>query len=271
MSNKGIYTALSGAMAQDLRMETIANNMANVNTPGFKRDEQVFREYLTAYEKQDDVIQVPKIPASIESFYALQAGDRGYVDSAGTYTDQAQGSLRSTGNQLDVALEGEGYFEVLTPQGIRYTRSGSFTLSPEGRLISKQGFPVLRRGEGAENPETRFIEIGNTTNITFSGNGSIFSNGAEVGALSVVNVSDQNALRKVGGLMYGLKENYQATVANVPNPSMRQGFLENSNVNIIQEMTDMIGATRVFESTQKAIQAYDSMNDKLVNTVPSLR
>jgi flagellar basal-body rod protein FlgG len=269
MSDKGIFTALSGAIAQDIRMETIANNMANVNTPGFKRDEQVFREYLTAYEKEDDVIQVPKIPASIESFYALQAGDRGYVDKAGTYTDHTQGSLRPTGNSLDVALEGDGFFEVLTPQGVRFTRSGSFGLGPQGQLVTKQGHPVLRSGAGGA-PEGRVINL-TGSEVTFSSNGAIYQDGAEVATLSVVNVESKDALRKVGGLMYALKENYAQVPQNVPNVSLRQGFLENSNVNIIKEMTDMIGATRVFESTQKAIQAYDSMNDRLVNTVPSLR
>ena len=77
MSNKGIFTALSGAVAQSSRLDTLSNNIANVNTPGFKRDEQVFKEYLSAYEKAPDVIQVPKIPASIESFYDMQGGDRG--------------------------------------------------------------------------------------------------------------------------------------------------------------------------------------------------
>ena len=82
MSNKGIYTALSGAIAQSQRLDTIANNIANSNTTSFKKDAQTFREYVTAYEKTPDVINVPKIPASIESFYDMQGGDRGYVDSA---------------------------------------------------------------------------------------------------------------------------------------------------------------------------------------------
>ena len=99
MSSKGIYTALSGAMAQSSKLDTIANNLANVNTTSFKKDRQMFQEYLTAYEKNPDVIAVPRIPASVESFYDMQGGDKSYVDSAGTYTNFDQGGLKQTGNK----------------------------------------------------------------------------------------------------------------------------------------------------------------------------
>ena len=87
MSTKGIYTALSGSLAQSLKIDTIANNIANVNTTGFKRDQQTFNEYLTAAEKEPEVIQVPRVPASIESFYDMNGGDKGFVNAAGTYTN----------------------------------------------------------------------------------------------------------------------------------------------------------------------------------------
>ena len=112
MSTKGVYTALSGAMAQALKLDTIANNIANVNTPGFKRDQQIFREYLTANEKPPEVIQVPKVIASVESFYDMQGGDKSFVDPIGTYTDFSQGGLRHTGNALDLAIDGKGFFEI---------------------------------------------------------------------------------------------------------------------------------------------------------------
>ena len=110
MSSKGIYSALSGAMAQSQQLDTIANNIANANTPGFKGDKQTFKEYLTILEKAPDVNTVPKIPASIESFFDMQGTDKSYVVPDGTYTDHAQGGLRATGNSLDIALEGKGFF-----------------------------------------------------------------------------------------------------------------------------------------------------------------
>ena len=117
MSSKGIYSALSGAVAQNTRLDTIANNIANVNTPAFKKEKQIFQEYLTANEKPPALSNVPRIPASIESFYDMQGGDRSYVDGAGTYVDFSQGGVKSTGNPLDMPVDGSGFFEVLTPNG----------------------------------------------------------------------------------------------------------------------------------------------------------
>src|SRR5262245_24775503 len=136
MSSKGIFSAVSGAMAQNSRLDTIANNLANVNTSAFKKDRQVFSEYLSAYEKPPDVINVPRIPASIESFYDMQGGDNAYVNPSGTYTNFAQGALRSTGSALDLAIEGRGFFEVLTPQGLRWTRGGGLQIDNSGRLVT---------------------------------------------------------------------------------------------------------------------------------------
>lgn len=267
MSGKGIFTALSGAMAQNQRLETISNNIANVNTPAFKKDQQVFREYLTAYEKAPDVIQVPKVPASIESFYDTQGGDRGYVDASGTYTDFSQGNLKATGNKLDFALEGEGFFEVLTPQGVRLSRAGNFSLNAEGLLVNKNGHPVLSKGTGA--PESRRINI-NSANMTVSTQGEVYVDGQSVGALSVLTVGKKEALQKIGHSLYTLKETFDPQINTNPDVKIHQGFVENSNVNVIQEMTDMIAATRTFEATQKAIKAYDAIDEQLHNVVPKL-
>lgn len=268
MSSKGIFTALSGAMAQNQKLDTIANNIANVNTPAFKKDAQVFREYLTAYEKQPDVIQVPKVPSSIESFYDMQAADRGYVDASGTYTDHTQGSIRPSGNRLDLALEGKGFFEVLTPQGVRFARAGNFSVDGQGRLVTKQGFPVLSKTQ-SEDPQTRVITL-TSPNISVSESGEVFQEGQSQGSISLVNIAQKEALLKNGMGLYSLKENYPQTVDRNPDLKVHQGYVENSNVNVIQEMTDMIQATRVFESTQKALKAFDSMDERLVNEIPKL-
>ncbi len=269
MSSKGIYTALSGAMAQSSRMDTLANNLANANTTGFKKDRQVFNEYLSAYEKLPDVIQVPKIPASIESFYDMQGGDRGYVNASGTYTDFAQGSLKATGNLLDVALDGSGFFEVLTPDGVKLTRNGSFTINESGQLVNQQGFPVLTAG--SQDPTQRFINLnGSRNNITVAYNGEIFSQGQRVGQLSVVDVLDKDGLIKTGSSLYGFKPNYNSTLIPVNRPQVHQGFVEGSNVNVVEEMSQLIGTTRAFESTQQAIKAFDQMDGKLMNEVPKI-
>jgi flagellar basal-body rod protein FlgG len=270
MSTKGIFTALSGAMAQDARLETIANNIANVNTPSYKRDQQIFREYLTSYEKMPDVIQVPKIPASVESFYDMQGGDKSYVDKDGTHTDHSQGSLKATGNPLDMAIEGEGFFEILTPAGVRYTRNGAFKINADGRLVTGQGHSVLIEGNPGQPPEARVITLP-TNEIHVSPNGELFAAGAAIGRLGLLNFVDKDVLQKEGNSLYSLREGMDSPIGPADQAVVSQGYLEQSNVNIVREMTDMISASRTFESTQRAIQAYDQMNNKLVNDVPKVQ
>lgn len=267
--SKGIYTAVSGAIAQNARLETIANNLANVNTPGFKRDGQLFREYLSSYEKEPSAIQVPRVPASIESFYDMQGGDKSFVDLNGTYTDFQQGVLKTTGNPFDVGVEGEGFFEVLTPQGLRLTRMGTFSVDGEGRLVTKQGHPVLRDGGAGGDPLQRVIRVAGGS-VTLSANGDLYENGENVARLSVVQVGNKEALQKIGTGLYGFRDNLEPDLSAAQDVKLHQGSLEMSNVNLIQEMTDMIAASRTFESTQKAIQAYDQMQQKVVNDVPKL-
>ncbi|MEQ1875053.1 MAG: flagellar basal-body rod protein FlgF [Bdellovibrionia bacterium] len=266
MSTKGIFTAVSGAMAQSARMDTIANNIANVNTPSFKKDGQLFREYLTSYEKLNDVIEAPRDPASIESFYNMNGGDKSYADNIGTFTDFSQGTLKLTGNPLDIAIEGKGFFEVLTPQGVRFTRNGMFHHDAEGRIVTKDGYPVLTSGTQA--PQDRVLRAPFEGQLLIGRNGEVSKNEQALGTLAVVTVKNPDAFQKVGNSLYKLRDNIAPQTGPALEYSVHQGSVEMSNVNIIQEMTDMIGATRVFESTQKAIQAYDQMNDKLINTVP---
>lgn len=264
MSSKGIFSAVSGAMAQTSRLDTIANNLANVNTTGFKKDRQVFSEYLSAYERPNDLINVPRVPASIESFYDMNGGDNSYVNPAGTYTNFDQGALRSTGNPLDLAIEGKGFFEVLSPQGVRWTRSGSLQIDSGGRLVTKEGFPILR--DGQNDPAQRTIQV-NSPNLTVSRGGEIFDGGQVVGRVAVVDFPNPDELQKVGSSLYALKGNAQTQPVPTGEARVQQGFIETSNVNVIEEMTDMITANRVFEATQHAIKANDQMDDKLINNV----
>lgn len=264
MSSKGIYSAVSGAMAQSSRLDTIANNLANVNTNGFKKDRQVFSEYLSAYEKQDNHINVPRIPASIESFYDMQGGDTAYVNPSGTYTNFEQGTIRSTGSPLDLALEGRGFFEVLTPQGVRYTRSGALQIDGTGRLVTKEGFPILK--EGQNDPTQRTIQLA-TPNLTIAQSGDIFDGGNNVGRIAVSDFAVLDDLQKVGNSQYELKANAGSGPVPAREFRVQQGFTEGSNVNVVEEMTDMITANRVFEATQQAIKAEDQMDDKLINQV----
>lgn len=264
MSSKGIYSAVSGAMAQSSRLDTIANNLANVNTTAFKKDRQVFNEYLSSFEKAPDVMNVPRIPASVESFYDMQGGDTAYVNPAGTFTNFQQGGLRATGSPMDLAIEGRGFLEVLTPDGAKFTRNGALQVDSSGRLTTKEGFPVLR--EGQNDPAQRLITVG-SRNLTISQNGEVFDGGNSAGRLSVVDFASLDDLQKVGSSLYALKANARSAAVPAKEARITQGFTEQSNVNVVEEMTDMITANRVFEATQHAIKAHDQMDDKLINQV----
>ena len=267
MSTKGVYTALSGAIAQSTKLDTIANNLANVNTAAFKRDQQVFQEYLTAHEKPPTTTQIPRDVAAIESFYNMQGGDKSYVDTKGTFTDFSQGSLKHTGNTFDVGIDGKGFFEIATPSGVKLTRAGNFTMDGNGQLVTKEGFPVLLAGTPGADPASRTIRLQGTGAVSIGDNGDI-SEGTEVrGRLSLVDVTNPDSLTKTGSSLYSFKPTMNPEMTVIENPSVKQGFLETSNVNIVKEMTDMITTQRVFESTQKAISAYDQMTDKAVNVV----
>ncbi len=271
MSTKGIYTALSGALAQTTKIDTIANNIANVNTTGFKKDQQTFSEYLTAMEKPPEVIQVPRVPASIESFYDINGGDKGFVDASGTYTNFEQGSLKNTGGKLDVAIDGAGFFEINTPAGVRLTRAGNFTVDGNGQLVTKDGHAVLLEGDNAAGADQRTVRFSGQGSVSISDAGEVFDGQKNLGKLSLVQVGNPDCMQKVGNNNFGFKSNMAPEITSVKVPSLKQGFLETSNVNIVNEMTDMIMAQRVFEGTQKAIHAYDQMADKLINVVGSVK
>ena len=267
MALKGVYTALSGAIAQSTKLDTIANNIANVNTPGFKRDQQVFSEYITANEKDPTTIPIPRDVAAIESFYDMRGGDKSYVHEKGTYTDFSQGSLKRTGGNLDLAIDGPGFFEVSSPNGIKYTRAGNFTLDGNGRLVTKEGYPVLKQADAGTPEAERMIQFTAQGNVSIGENGQVMQGEVTLGQLSLVNVSNPDSLTKVGNNLYGPRPTFSPQINPIPTPALKQGFVETSNVNVVQEMTDMITTHRVFESTQKAISAYDNMSDKLVNVV----
>jgi flagellar basal-body rod protein FlgF len=271
MSIKGIYTAVSGAMAQSDKLDTIANNIANVDTPAFKRDQQVFKEYLTSAEKAPEVIEAPRMPASIDSFFPLNGNDKSFVDSAGTSTNFEQGTLKITENAFDLAVEGDGFFEVLTPNGLRFTRNGAFTLNSQGDLVTKQGYPVLQPGTAGGAVQDRFIKVGDANTWTVTPEGEMMIDNQPAGQISVITAKDKNAFHKEGNSLYKLRENIALTTIPATQFKVHQGAIEKSNVNLVSEMTDMIKTTRVFETTQKAIQAYDQMNAKLVNDVTRLK
>jgi flagellar basal-body rod protein FlgF len=165
-SMKNIWVPLSGQVAQQRKVETIANNVANANTVGFKKDQVVFKEHLTALTKGLDDIDIPRKEFSPDDFYHTQGAENAMVSIDGSYTIHDQGTLIPTSNPLDIGLKGDGFLEVLTPTGVRFTRKGNLSLSREGELVTDQGFKVL---SSLEIPQERLRDPGFRRKFSDSG------------------------------------------------------------------------------------------------------
>ncbi len=276
-SMKNIWVPLSGQVAQQRKVETIANNVANANTVGFKKDQLVFKEHLTALTKGMDDVDIPRNEFSPADFYHTQGAENAMVSVDGSFTIFEQGTLIPTNNPLDLALKGDGFIEVLTPTGVRFTRKGNFSLSRDGELVTDQGFKVLSALNVPEeslrdpasagtfpNPEERILRVPTNTKLTFTNEGEILTRDGAVGKMSLIEFKDKQALRKEGNALYITPDEANIVRTNIQT-TVNQGFLEGSNVNAIEEMSELIKAHRHFESIQKAINAYDQISGKAAN------
>lgn len=261
---KDLWVPLSAAIARQRQVETIANNVANANTPGFKKDQLTFKEYVVNHEKGGNDIDLPNKTWTPEDFYRTQNNENSFVKVDGSFTNFQQGDLLPTKNNLDVALRGQGFIEILTPQGLRYTRRGSLSISNEGRLITDQGYPVVNsRDDYNQKPE--FIQLPEKK-VSINQEGQIYTDEGVVGTLSIVSFKDINALKKEGSSMF-INPSIDNFNNEQKNTTVLQGFLEQSNVNAIQEMAELIKASRNFDSIQNVIKTYDSMANKANTTL----
>jgi flagellar basal-body rod protein FlgF len=261
---KNIWVPLSGQVAQQRKVETIANNMANANTVGFKKDQLVFKEHLTALTKGMDDIDIPRNEFSPADFYHSQGAENAMVAVDGNFTIFEQGQLNVTNNPLDIGLKGNGFFEVLTPTGVRFTRKGNFTMNRDSELVTDQGFKLLAAGTSA--PEERTLKVPNNTKITIALDGEVLTSNGAVGKISVVEFKDMHALRKEGNSLF-ITPDEKNVIRDEVKTTLNQGVLEGSNVNAIEEMSELIKAHRHFESIQKAINAYDSISGRAANDI----
>lgn len=271
-----LWVPLSGAIAQQRNVETIANNVANANTPGFKKEQVVFKEYLAALEKSDGQIDLPQKEWKPEDFYRSYNSEDAFVKVDGSYTLHEQGQLAPTGNAFDNALNGPGFFEVLTPNGVRYTRKGNLSINNEGKLVTDQGFLLLSKSpppaadaDGkiilTAPPESRAIAVGNNK-FSISLDGEVFSGPNKAADLSVIEFNDVHALKKEGNSLFINPDQKNIKIGELKT-SIHQGFVEQSNVNAVSEMSSLINANRNFESIQRVIKTYDTMSGKAVNEI----
>jgi flagellar basal-body rod protein FlgG len=258
---KAIYTPLAGAIAQERVLEMIANNMANVNTVAFKGDRATFTLQEPEPEKRyDSPLPPANYKVAMENLLYQRGDDIFNVGVADVSRDLSQGPAVQTQNPTDVMIEGEGFFKVQTPDGERYTRAGNFTLNRDGILSTSEGFPVM--GEKGD-----ILVHGPGFQINDSG--EVWQDGHMVDRIQLVKFDDDKALDRAGMNLF----QYAGTPEGVKKAasSMRQGFIEGSNVNAIKNLTDMIIAHRSYEAYQKAVQNYDKMMDKSSNAIGEVR
>ena len=254
MSNAALHVARTGLDAQNARMRVIANNLANVNTTGFKRDRAEFE--TLAYQ----TMTAPGAPASGENLYAVGLSLGSGVSMTGTARVNTQGSLSTTDNPLDMAIEGEGFFQVTRPDGtIGYTRAGNFNLSAEGKIVTSDGMPLQPEISVPQGATAVTIGVDGTVSAQLPGE----TTATELGKIELARFVNPSGLQALGGNLFA--ETAASGTAQVGpaaadgRGSIRQGSLEGSNVNVVQELVDMIETQRAYEVNSKMISATDEM------------
>ncbi len=254
MPTAALQVARTGLEAQDTRMRVIAHNLANIGTTGFKRDRADFQ--TLAY----DDARVAGQRSGGDTAYAIGLNLGTGVSVQGTTRIDTQGALSTTGNNLDVALDGDGFFQVELPGGqSAYTRAGNFSLSPEGTLVTAQGYalsPAIQVPAGAQS-----VAIGPDGTVTAIVDGDAAP--AELGQITVASFVNPAGLQATGDNL--LLETAASGAADIGaagengRGQIRQGMLESSNVNVVEELVDMISAQRAYEINSKMISAVDEM------------
>jgi len=236
-----VYTATSGKAAIFKQLQVIANNLANMNTAGYKAERVLFEKSLAS----QGVVQ-GSVSKEIPEPSRLRTDE--FVNARMSYVDLSQGAIDNTGNPLNAAIEGEGFFVIQTPDGERYTRSGEFSMDRDGRLVTHAGFSVL--GQGGE------ITIPPGQSVSIQADGSVVADGRSVGALRVVRVPEESLIREAR-MSFSVAEG--ASVEDVAEVRVVPKAVEASNVNAVKELTDMIFASRLFEAMDKVQESSGRM------------
>ena len=252
---KALSTAATGMLAQQLNIDVIANNIANMNTTGFKRQRAEFQDLL--YQNIERVgANSSDAGTVVPSGIQIGVG----VRTAGVYRISDQGALQNTGNQFDIAINGKGYFRIQLPDGQdAYTRAGSFQIDPQGQIVTPQGYPVqpaITIPQGSID-----VSINEQGEVSYKQDGTAAPQVA--GTLDLSIFANEIGLEAIGSNMF--LESQASGAANTSTPgqigfgTVFQGFLENSNVNAVGEITSMISAQRAYELNSKVIQTSDEM------------
>ena len=259
---RGLYTAYTGMLNEQYRMDITSNNLANADTVGFKKEGSTSIAYKDVMAvKIKDTSENPNTPKKLGG---MSLG----VKIGQTYTDFSQGSLRDTGNTYDIALAGDGFLNIeftnkAGETSTKYTRDGGLTLTKEGYLVTKDGDFVLGE-DSSGNPQK--IQLSTTAGSTvFDRDGNIYQDDKLVAKLKITQFENTDYLTHYGETMWDAKEG--AVANDAADAQVRQGYLEMSNTSVVKEMVNMISISRQYEANQKMITTFDDTIDKSVNQV----
>jgi flagellar basal-body rod protein FlgF len=255
---KNIYAPLSGGIAQERMLEVLANNMANTNTTGYKEEQISFSAMdSNPWDSYPSPMPPAQFKLDMNELFPLHGNDMGYSAIANVNTSFTQGSLQKTGNSLDVALQGDGFFSVNTPFGERFSRDGSFSLTTDGTLVTKNGNVVVgEKGAitGLKEGEVKILP-----------GGEVYLKDTLIDKIKVTNFTDKTVLQKLGENLFvhdGAPENKIPFTGEVS-----KGYLESSNVNTMRNLTNMIIAHRQYEALQKAVKSHDQTMEMSSNKI----
>ena len=252
--NPAMWISKTGVQAQDAKLQAIANNLANVNTVGFKRDRVVFEDLFYQADQQPGAQRAD----NTLSPSGVQLGNGTHM--VGTQKVFTTGSQQTTSNQYDVAITGNGFLEVLQPDGTSaYTRAGQLTVNENGILTNAQGLPLIPQVTVPNNASA--ITIGENGMVSATINGQ--ATATQLGQLTLTNFVNPTGLLALGGNLYQETASSGTPAAGVPGTNslgkLKQGALEGSNVQVVEEMVDMIAAQRTYEMNTKVLSAADNM------------
>jgi len=277
---RGWYTAASGMRAQQWRLDAVANNLANVNTDGYKRDVAAFKAFpeLLIRRQDDDGVYLHPFGSADAAPIVGKMGTG--VEFNELFTSFEQGALKETSSDFDLALDGRGFFCVSTPWGERYTRNGSFQLGKEGYLETKEGYPVLGENGPIMVKANNFqvdkdgrvwinAAISDDPDVMVSREGNTWDEPALLDTLKIVEFDLDRYLKKQGSSLYEESDTSGPAVVieEGRRPQIYQGFVEAANVNPVTEMVHMIEINRAYEANQKIIQVEEAALGTLINQV----
>lgn len=254
---RGIYTAGAGMLSESIRNDVIANNLANASTTGYKKDIAITKDFRN--------MLIMRINDGDSRPVIGSMGTGSIVDEVAV--DHTGGAVRPTGNPLDVAIEGRGFFAVETPNGVRYTRNGSFTRSAQGDLVTAEGYRVLGEGGPISLGDAKKVAVASDGRVMITEEGQNGAGDIEVGRLQIVSFANEKQLVKEGANLFRAEPGAQAQRENA---LVREGCLEQSNVNVVAEMVNLIAGYRAYEINAKTVQAHDQLLDKAVNNVGNI-